>query len=105
VLVVHHGALHSKQRPQTGKSARQHLSHIGRVRDANFTAVCGTRHESRCCLPSLGNKMQMHDNNAAKPYRTPLIASAMSSWNMTWRAKVALLRQSLRYRKPAEEGE
>jgi hypothetical protein len=51
------------------------------------------------------NKMQMHDNNAAKPYRTPLIASAMSSWNMTCRAKVALLRQSLRYRKPAEEGE
>ncbi len=29
------------------------------------------------------NKMQMHDNNAAKPYRTPLIASAMSFWNMT----------------------
>ena len=51
------------------------------------------------------NKMQMHDNNAAKPYRTPLIASAMSYWNMTWRAKVAMLRQSLRYRKPAEEGE
>jgi hypothetical protein len=38
-------------------------------------------------------------------YRTPLIASAMSSCKVTWRAKVKLLRLSSWYTNPADEGD